>query len=111
MIRCQKQGSTEEKYMALRERLGRAEILNGKAGGLEKAAWNDWDEKFSENDDDDERYVNDEKKNCGDDDHDGLPAYSHHDKIPPWLGNVSNNKGGNVKFPPYMINFNFNSWH
>ena len=69
MIRCQKQGSTEEKNMALRERLGRAEILNGKAGGLEKTAWNDWDEKFSENDDD-ERYVNDEKKNCGDDDHD-----------------------------------------
>ena len=21
---------------------------------------------------------------CGDDDDDGLPAYSHHDKIPPW---------------------------
>ena len=31
----------------------------------------------------------------GDDD-DGLPAYSHHDKIPPWWGNVSNDKGGNV---------------
>ena len=26
----------------------------------------------------------------------GLPAYSHHDKIPPWWGNVSNDKGGNV---------------
>ena len=26
----------------------------------------------------------------------GLPAYSHHDKIPPWFGNVSNDKGGNV---------------
>ena len=29
-------------------------------------------------------------------DDDGLPAYSHHDKIPPWWGNVSNDKGGNV---------------
>ena len=31
-----------------------------------------------------------------DDDDDGLPAYSHHDKIPPWWGYVSNDKGGNV---------------
>ena len=30
-----------------------------------------------------------------DDDH-GLPAYSHHDKIPPWWEYVSNDKGGNV---------------
>ena len=27
---------------------------------------------------------------------DGYPAYSHHDKIPPWWGNVSNDEGGNV---------------
>ena len=33
--------------------------------------------------------------NSGDDDG-GLPAYSHNDKIPPWWGNVSNDKGGNV---------------
>ena len=33
---------------------------------------------------------------------DGYPAYSHHDKIPPWWGNVSNDKGVNI--PPYMIN-------
>ena len=26
----------------------------------------------------------------------GYPAHSHHDKIPPWWGNVSNDKGGNV---------------
>ena len=39
-----------------------------------------------ENDDDDD----------DDDDDDGLPAYSHHDKMPPWWGNVSNDKGGNV---------------
>ena len=26
----------------------------------------------------------------------GLPAYSHHDKIPPWWEYVSNYKGGNV---------------
>ena len=30
-----------------------------------------------------------------DDDDDGLPAYSHNDKIPPWWGNVSNDKVGN----------------
>ena len=28
--------------------------------------------------------------------HHGLPAYSHHDKIPPWWEYVSNDKGGNV---------------
>ena len=33
----------------------------------------------------------------GDDgDHHGLPAHSHHDNIPPWWGNVSNDTGGNV---------------
>ena len=33
----------------------------------------------------------------GDDDEDGgYPAYSHHDKIPPWWGSVSNDEGGNV---------------
>ena len=34
----------------------------------------------------------------GDDDSDdgGLPAYSHHDKIPPWCRNVNNEKDGNV---------------
>ena len=31
----------------------------------------------------------------GDDDV-GYPAYSHHDKIPPWWECVSNDKGGNV---------------
>ena len=31
-----------------------------------------------------------------DDDDDGYPAYSHHDKIPPWWENVSNDEGGNV---------------
>ena len=29
-------------------------------------------------------------------DHDGYPAHSHHDKIPPWWGNVSNDKGGKM---------------
>ena len=29
-----------------------------------------------------------------DHDYHGLPAYSHHDKIPPWWGNVSNDKVG-----------------
>ena len=31
-----------------------------------------------------------------DDDDDGLPTYSHHDKIPPLWESVSNDKGGNV---------------
>ena len=33
----------------------------------------------------------DHDSDLDDDDHDGdgLPAYSHHDKIPPWWGNVS----------------------
>ena len=43
----------------------------------------------------------------GDDDDDDRdwPAYSHHDKIPPWWGNVSNDKGQvSDKIPPYMKN-------
>ena len=32
----------------------------------------------------------------GDGDGDGYPAYSHHDKISPWWGIVSNDEGGNV---------------
>ena len=32
----------------------------------------------------------------GDGDDDGYPAYSHHDKFPPWWENVSNDEGGNV---------------
>ena len=28
--------------------------------------------------------------------HRGYPAHSHHDKIPPWWVNVSNDKGGNM---------------
>ena len=31
-----------------------------------------------------------------DDDDDGLYLYSHHDKMPPWWGNVSNDKGGKM---------------
>ena len=31
-----------------------------------------------------------------DNDDDGLPAYSHHDKIPPWWEYGSNDKVGNV---------------
>ena len=43
-------------------------------------------------------------------DDDGYPAYSHHDKIPPWWGNVSNDEGGNVSVSnSFIINFNFNS--
>ena len=41
-------------------------------------------------DDDDDDDDDDE----GDDD--GYPTHSHHDKIPPWWGNVSNDEGGNV---------------
>ena len=42
----------------------------------------------------------DDDGNNRDGDDDGLPTYSHNDKIPPWWGNVSNDKG--VKFPPYI---------
>ena len=41
----------------------------------------------------DENDVDDDDE---DDDDYGLPAHSHHDNIPPWWGNVSNDKGGNV---------------
>ena len=37
----------------------------------------------------------DDHHHDGDDDDGGYPAYSHHDKIPPWWENVSN-EGGNV---------------
>ena len=40
--------------------------------------------------------IGDDHRGHGDDDDDGLPAYSHHDKIPPWWECVSNDKGGNV---------------
>ena len=50
----------------------------------------------------------------GDDDDDGgYPAYSHHDKIPPWWGNVSNDEGGNMSVskihhtPNTMLNYFF----
>ena len=39
---------------------------------------------------------NNDNVNDDNDDDDGLPAYSHYDKMPPWWGNVSNDKGGNV---------------
>ena len=59
---------------------------------------NDVDEE--EDDDDDEEDNDDDEEDDDDEeednDDDGLPAYSHHDKIPPWWGNVSNDKGGNV---------------
>ena len=42
----------------------------------------------------DDDYDADGNNRDGDDD--GLPAYSHNDKITPWWGNVSNDKGGNV---------------
>ena len=35
-------------------------------------------------------------EDIGYDGDDGYPAYSHHDKIPPWWEYVSNDKGGNV---------------
>ena len=39
--------------------------------------------------------IDDGDDDDGDDD-DGYPAYSHHDKIPPWWEYVTNDKGGNV---------------
>ena len=55
--------------------------------GLSKASWvaaGDEDEDHNGDDDDDN------------DENDGYPAYSHHDKIPPWWRNVSNDEGGNM---------------
>ena len=44
-----------------------------------------------------ERDIEVDNGDSGDDDDDGgYPAYSHHDKIPPWWGIVSNDEGGNV---------------
>ena len=37
---------------------------------------------------------------------DGLPAYSHHDRFPPWWGFVRDDNGGNLsgdKIPPLMM--------
>ena len=55
-----------------------------------------------------------------DNDDDGLPAYSHHDRFPPWWVFVRDDNGGNLsgdKIPPLtmiMINHyltQFNSSH
>ena len=43
-----------------------------------------------------EIYEDDNPDDFDGDGDDGLPAYSHNEKIPPWWGNVSNDKGGNV---------------
>ena len=45
--------------------------------------------------DDDVNEVDDDLDDV-DDDGDGYPAYSHHDKIPPWWVIVSDDEGGNV---------------
>ena len=50
-----------------------------------------YDPRFLDVDDHD-----DDHDDGGDGSNDGLPAYSHHDKIPPWWEYVSNYKGGNV---------------
>ena len=44
--------------------------------------------------------------NAGCDDDDGLPAYSHHDRFPPWWVFVCDDNGGNMsgdKIPPLMM--------
>ena len=45
--------------------------------------------------------------NFGDfDDNYGYPAYSHHDRFPPWWVFVRNENGGNLsgdKIPPFMM--------
>ena len=44
--------------------------------------------------------------NAGCDDDDGLPAYSHHDRFPPWWVFVRDDNGGNLsgdKIPPLMM--------
>ena len=55
------------------------------------------DNDVVEDDDDDHNGgVNDDDDDNDGNDDDGYPAYSHHDKIPPCWGNVSNDEGGNM---------------
>ena len=56
----------------------------------------DGDEIDGEYDGDDDSDDDDSDDDDIDDEYDGLPAYSHRDKIPPWWEYVSNDKGGNV---------------
>ena len=56
----------------------------------------DGDDNIDDGDDGDDN-LDDYCDSTDDDDTlDGYPAYSHHDKIPQWWGNVSNDEGGNV---------------
>ena len=52
--------------------------------------------KDDNNDDDNDNDDDDNNDDDNNDDDNGYPAYSHHDKIPPWWGIVSNDEGGNV---------------
>ena len=54
-----------------------------------------FDDAAADEDDDEDGAVDDYDDGDGGDP-DGYPSYSHHDKIPPWWGNVSNDKGGNM---------------
>ena len=47
-------------------------------------------------DDDRDDHVDDRDDRDDDGDDHGYPAHSHLDKIPPWWGSVSNDKGGNM---------------
>ena len=64
-----------------------------------------------QHDDDDDDNEDNDDDDGDDDDDDGLPAYSHHDKIPPWWGNVNNDEGENVSLskthhtPNTMMNY------
>ena len=65
--------------------------------GVVRNLWPSGDDDADDGDDDGDD--GDDDGGNGDDvdvDGLGLPAYSHHDKMPPWWGNVSNDKDGNV---------------
>ena len=53
-------------------------------------------ELFNSSSDDNDQGAIVATDNKDDNNDDGYPAYSHHDKIPPGWGIVSNDEGGNV---------------
>ena len=79
-------------------KMGPTQDIHSCRGKLNEVNHTNDDDGDGDDDDDDD----------GDDD--GYPAYSHHDKIPPWWGNVSNDEGGNMSVSkthhtPCGINF------
>ena len=74
----------------------------GTTVGCQESPFLDDDDDDGEDDDDDD---DDDGREADDDDDDdnGYPAYSHHDRFPPWWVFVRDDNGGNLsgdKIPP-----------